>query len=399
MSGFDSSRSAISRYRGIAFGVAGLGLVGTVAGLFADPTHIYQSYLIAFLFWNGIAVGFLGLLLLHHMVGGEWGYTTRRFLESGAMVIPVMGVFSIPILMGTTHLFLWANPDNTKESFDTILHAKSPYLNLPFFYARMAIYFLFWTVSAFLLNKWSKECDETGTPMFRTKARVLSGPGILLYALIFTFYAVDLVMSLEPHWISTIFPLLIMIGGALTALCITVLMMKAFEHVDPISSVINSERFHDFGNLILAFTCVWTYFSFSQYLISWSGNLPHEAGWYLKRTEHGWEIIAMSLMLFHFALPFFLLLQRAVTLRAEYLCGVVTLILVMRFLDVYWFVKPAFAGTEMEHFSWTDIATVVGLGGVFFSAFFVFLGTKSLLPVYQTHHEGAPVKSEVFNHG
>ncbi|HQR40389.1 MAG TPA: hypothetical protein PLF26_18550, partial [Blastocatellia bacterium] len=227
----DTSRPLINRLQSIALGIGVLGLAALGAGFAMDQghEHFYQSYLLGFMFWNGITVGFLGLLMLHHMVGGEWGYVNRRFFEAGAMCSILMAILVLPIIFGgMPHLYEWAVQSNVDA--DAVLREKAPYLNLGFFHIRVIIYFVFWIGSAFLLNKWSADCDKTGTRTFRTKARALSGPGILLYVIIYTFYIVDFMMSLEPHWYSTIFALLLMVGATLSTLSLTTNLMNRFRH-------------------------------------------------------------------------------------------------------------------------------------------------------------------------
>ena len=377
--------------------VAGVvGLVALAIGYFTDPTHgrFWTSYHIAFLFWNNLSVGLLGALMLHHMVGGNWGFVNRRVMEAGAMTAIVMAIFFAVEAFGGLHtLYKW-----THES-DAVIEQKRPYLNTPFFLVRMAIYFAFWIGSAYILNAWSKENDRTGSPSFRTKARLLSGPGLVLHALLFTFYIVDTIMSLEPHWMSTLLGLLVLAGAGLSAWSFLTLMMRYLREAEPLQVVFTRERFHDVGNLMLAFTMLWAYMSFSQYLIGWSGNLPEEALWYSHRLTHGLQAVALGLIIFHFFVPFFILLQRRVKKSFNGLAIVAAFILLMRHVDLWWLIKPNFTGTPGADFWWTDIAATVGMGGIWIAAFAFFLKTKNILPVWETHHDRLPVKNEVYSHG
>ncbi|MBK6426562.1 MAG: hypothetical protein IPF82_10325 [Blastocatellia bacterium] len=205
----DTSRPLINKIQAIASAVMGFGVLAIGAGFWVEPESIYQSYLIGWLFWNGVAVAFLGLLMLHHIVGGDWGFVNRRFLEAGAMTTAVTALMSIPILLGMSHLYVWANPASVPAELEHVFHEKAPYLNLGFFYVRAAVYFLFWIGTAVLLNIWSADVDKTGSHSFRVKARLLSAPGMLVYVLVYTFYTIDFAMSLELHWMSSIFALLL----------------------------------------------------------------------------------------------------------------------------------------------------------------------------------------------
>jgi hypothetical protein len=378
--------------------VAGVvGLIGLAVGYVTTPARFWTSYHVAFLFWNNLSVGLLGALMLHHMVGGNWGFVNRRVMEAGAMTVIVMAVLFLPYVISPLHgmetLFKW-----THES-DAVIEQKRPYLNTGFFFVRMAIYFAFWIATAFILNAWSKENDRTGSPSFRTKARILSGPGILVYVLLFTFYIVDLVMSLDPHWMSTLLGLLILSGSGLSAWAFMTIMMRYLREAEPLQLVFTRERFHDLGNLMLAFTMLWAYMSFSQYLIGWSGNLPEEALWYTHRLTHGLQAVALILVIFHFFVPFFVLLQRRVKKSFNGIAILAAFIILMRHVDLWWLVKPNFTGTPGADFWWTDIAATVGIGGIWIAAFAFFLKSKNFLPVWESHHDRLPTKYEVYSHG
>jgi hypothetical protein len=381
--------------------VGAVGLVALVAGFFLDGTseaghalHAWQSFHIAFIFWNGVSTGMLGLLMLHHMVGGEWGFVNRRLLEAGAMTSIVMAVFAaIEVALGMRALYVW-----THET-DAIIAQKAPYLNAPFFAGRMVFYFLFFIGMAWILNSWSRSVDATGSPSFRTRARYLSGPGLVAYFLIYTFYIVDVIMSLDPHWMSTIFGLLLAMGAGLSALSVLAIAMRYLRVVEPLQLVFTRERFWDIGNLMLAFTMLWAYMSFSQYLIGWSGNLPEEAAWYVHRTEHGLGVVAIVLVVFHFFVPFFLLLQRRAKKSFTALPLLAAFVILMRHVDLWWLVKPNYAGSPSASFWWTDIAATVGIGGIWIAAFAFFLKTKPIVPVWETHHDRLPTKYEVYSHG
>ncbi|MBM3791335.1 MAG: hypothetical protein FJW35_13450 [Acidobacteria bacterium] len=367
----------LKRARALALGIGAVALAACLAGAMADYAQFLHSYLLAFLLWAGVALGCCALVMLHHLTGGEWGYVIRRLLESGMRTIPFLAVFILPVLVSLPTLYVWARPE--VMAADEILQAKSAYLNQPFFLARTAFYFLVWMTLAWFLSKWSGMQDTSDDPAWSRKLRALSAPGILLYALTVTFASVDWAMSLEPHFFSTIYGVMFMIGQALSAMAFVLLVSGFLNRQGPLARMTTKPRLNDLGNLMLAFVMLWAYISFSQFLIVWSGNLPEEITWYTHRLKGGWAVVALLLVVFHFAVPFLLLLVRDVKRRArrlQVLCG---LLLAMRLLDLFWVVTPTH-GTEGLHVHWMDAAAPVGLGGVWVAIFLWQLQKRPLLP-------------------
>ena len=379
----------LERIRKRAF-VVGLGAtaVSLVAGIFA-PAAFLHAYLVGFLFWIGLGLGCLALLMLHHLVGGAWGLVIRRMLEAGTRTLPLMTVAVVPLLAGAARLYPWAGARPGAVE----LGEKSAYLNVPFFLARTAAYFAVWHVLARLLDKWSREEETSGAPDARPEG--LSGPGLVLYGLTVTFASVDWVMSLEPHWSSTIYGITFMVGQVLATLALAILFLAALGRYEPLSDVLEPSHFHDLGNLMLAFVMLWAYVSFSQYLIIWSGNLPEEVTWYARRTEGGWGWFPVILILFHFALPFVLLLQREVKRRARVLTAVAAAMILMRLVDLVWIVEPAFHRSPAEA-HWLDLLLPVGMGGIWLGVFGWQLGKRPLLPL---RGRGLPARALEEAHG
>ena len=247
-------------------------------------------------------------MMVHHLSGGGWGMPVRRIFEASARTLPFMALLGIPILLGMHHIYEWT--DTAKVAADPILLQKQPYLNIPFFVARYALYFVIWTGLAYTLSGWSRSQDTNYEPGSERKFRLVSGPGILLYAVASTFAVVDWLMSLDPHWFSTIFGLLFLIQQALAAMGFVLLLMASMSKTLPMSRIVRASDIHDYGKFLLAFVMIWAYFSFSQFLIIWSANLPEEIPWYLERMSHGWEWFSILLIVGQFFLPFFLLLSR-----------------------------------------------------------------------------------------
>lgn len=364
------------QFGSLIIGVIGLGLCGV--GAFFSTDQFFQSYLFAFLFWIGVALGCLGVMMLHNLSGGAWGIVIRRVLESGIRTLPLMLVLFVPLLFGLQSLYEWARPESVAE--DALLRHKSGYLSAPAFLIRSALYFAVWISAALLMTKWSREHDRTADPRLLQRLRIASGPGLVLYVLTITFASIDWVMSLEPHWYSTIYGVHFLGSHALSAFAFAILFTSLAAHQEPLSSILTPSHFNDLGNLLLAFVMLWAYFSFSQWLIIWSANLPEEVTWYVRRTQGGWQWIALALMVFHFAVPFFLLLLRGIKRRVPMLCGVAATIIFMRLVDLFWYTAPAFhPGYFQLH--WMDVAAPVGLGGLWIAAFIWQLRPVPLIPL------------------
>jgi hypothetical protein len=356
-------------------GVAGVALCGVAA--YFDRSAAMASYLAAYLFWFGIAVGSLAIVLLHYLVGGFWGFLIRRPLEAAMMTLPLMGLLFVPLLFDLGALYRWARP--LVEGLDPVVQQKRLYLNVPFFVGRAVFYFVVWIGLALLMNAASKQQDQTEDTAPTRQAQMIAGPGLVLYFLCMTFAAVDWGMSLEPDWYSTIYGVMLMIGQGLSTLAAMVVIASLLARVKPISGLAQPDAFHDVGNLLLAFTMLWAYMSFSQYLIIWSGNLTEEIPWYLHRSLGIWWYCALALIVFHFFLPFFLLLNREAKRQFQSLWKIAVLILVVHAINDIWLVLPALRQSNPLRF-WAVIPAFVGLGGIWAAAFTWQLKGKPLVP-------------------
>lgn len=343
-----------------------------------DFDDFFRAYLIGFLFWLGITLGCLAVLMLQHLTGGRWALMIRRILEAGTRTLPVMAVAALPLLAGMKSLYIWANPGQT----DPVIVAKHAYLNPTFFAVRMVFYFACWFTLVHFLNKWSREEDRGGNLPLWMRMESLSGFGIVLLGFTLTFAAVDWVMSLEPRWYSTIYGLLLMEGMALTAMAFTVVALVWLSKTEPLSSTVTPSHFQDLGSILLMFVMLWAYLEFSQYLIIWGENLTGEIPWYLRRLQGGWGLVGLALVFLNFALPFFLLLFRHVKRRTASLMAVALLVLVMRLVDMCWMVIPAF-GTLQHPGRMALLALLLplGIGCVWLAYFTKQLEQLPLLPV------------------
>jgi len=327
----------------------------------------------------GATLGCLALGMMHQLTGGGWGVLIRRPIGAASRVLPVLTVFFLPIALGVHRLYTWADPGIVAR--DEVLRHKAIYLNVPFFLTRAALYFLVWNALVFFLNRWSLEQDVTGDPNLARRMQKLSAAGLLAYGVTITFASFDWLMSLDPHWYSTIYGVLIMGGQGLTALAVLTIVLVWLSRRPPLQGVVVPAYFHDLGNLMLAFTMLWAYFAFSQYLIIWSGNLPHEIEWYLHRSYTSWRFAALALVAFHFAIPFALLLSRRVKRHAQSILQVAIWILGARLVDLLWLIAPEFHHEGLS-ISWLDVILPVALGSLWLGTFIWQLRGRAILPVH-----------------
>lgn len=376
--------------RALTIGIAGVLLC--VTALLLDRAEFLRSYLFADVFWTGMALGCLGILLMHHTVGGKWGMVIRRLCEAGARTLPFMAIFFLPVLLAIPTLYVWARPE---AAADANIAKKALYLNVPFFVARTIFYFAVWTFYGYRLSALSAEQDRTGDRRLIGTMRGISAPGLVVFTFITTFAFVDWIMSLEPHWFSTVYGAMFLMGEVLEAFAFVIALVIVLARTAPLRDYVTQQHLHDLGNMMFAFTVLWAYLSFSQYLIIWAGNLPEEIPWYLRRLGKGWGVIAVTLVLFHFCVPFLLLLQRDIKRHATRLFRVCMLMLLVRLIDVYWIVEPAFSGNRI-HLQWTDFAAVLAVGGLWLALYFWQLRREALVPARDPRLQGAPRETVAF---
>jgi hypothetical protein len=361
-----------------AMGAAVLGLVLSGAGFaMAGLDRFFEAYLVAYVFWIGVARS-LALLMVHHLSGGAWGVVIRRPLEAATRTLPPMALLFLPVIAGMGHLYHWTHADAVAA--DPIMQAKEAYLNTPFFLVRQAIYFGVWIAMALTLNRWSAEQDRTGDPALVVKMGRFSGAGLVVFGLTVTFAAVDWTMSVNPHWFSTIWGMLYMVGQGLSALAFAIAVLVMLSAVPPLDKVVNASHLHDLGKLMFAFLMLWAYLSFSQFIIIYSANLAEEIPHYLVRSAGGWQWVGWSLVVFHFALPYALLLSRDVKRDFTRLRTIAMWVVVIRLLDYYWHVAPEFHTTGIS-VTLVDIALPIALGGIFVAMFAAQLKGRPLLPL------------------
>ncbi|HVR24703.1 MAG TPA: hypothetical protein VMU26_15425 [Candidatus Polarisedimenticolia bacterium] len=372
--------------RSLVIGVVFALISGALALL--RPDEFYRAYLLGFMCWLGVALGSMAIVMIRHLTGGGWGTVIRRILGAAMRTLPVLAILFIPIIIavGQHRIYPWAMPlesiqdAHIREHLEKHSFIKASYLNFSGFFIRAFIYFAIWNVLSFLLSKWSKQTDHAGAPDNSGRFKAVAGPGLILYGFTISFAAIDWVMSLDPSWISTIFGLLILIGEVLSAMCFAVVVERILFNYKPMSEMLTPDFVHDHGKWVLTFIMVWAYFSFSQWLIIWAGNLPAEITFYLKRLSNGWGSIGLFLVLFHFALPFALLLSRPFKRDIRRLVWLAVWMMLMRYLDLFWIIEPNFSKTLTLTIA--DIVVPIAIGGIWLWYFFRNLAALPLLPAY-----------------
>jgi hypothetical protein len=363
-----------------------IGLIGaaaSVAGAVMAPNDFYSAYLTVFMLGLSLSLGCMSILMLYHLVGGTWGTVSRRILEAGMMTLPLMAVLFVPIALNLPRLYEWARPDELAKNSKLQDIARS-YLNFNGVVTRAALYFVLWLLMAYLLNRWSTAQDSEQARNKSTLGfRAVSAFGLIVYSLTFSFGIIDWVMSLQARWISTIYGLIFIAGAALSTYCFVVVIENILGKRKPMSEYLKPTEIHDHGKFMLAFTMVWAYFNFSQWLIIWAGNLPEEIPWFLRRINGGWGYVAISLVLFHFAVPFALLLSVKLKRQTGTLVWIASWLIFMRVVDIFWHIEPAQSlHHDTFHISWTLFAALAGVGGLWMAYFFRNLRARPLLAVY-----------------
>ncbi len=355
-------------------------------GAFLRPDDFFRAYLIGFMDWLGVTLGALAFLMVRHVTGGVWGMVIQRIQIAAMKCLPLMMVLFVPILFGLPHLYIWARPLDTVADphlREHLADITQTYLNPHGFLLRAVIYFAIWYVLVFFLSKWSEELDHP--PMRDTSARskALSAPGLILYSLAIGFATIDWMMSITPGWISTMYPLIILIGEVMSAMCFCVVVERILSRTEPMSRMLQPKFVHDHGKWMLAFVMVWAYFSFSQLLIMWAGNLPEEITYYFRRFHGGWQFAGLFLVVFQFAVPFALLLSRRLKRDIRQLALLAVWIMVMRWVDLYFMIEPNYS--ETFRLTWLDVVVAIAIGGLWLAFFCRNLAARPLLAAYDVH--------------
>lgn len=368
-----------------ALGIGAVGLAASVILLFIQPNHFYHGYLVGFTFWVGASCGCMAVLMLHHLVAGEWGLVGQRILEAGSETIYLMAVFFVPILFGMHELYEWTHEEVVAES--PALQHKKPYLNTPFFLIRTAVYFTALSTITFFLVRWSAKSDRTGEARFAARLRRLSAGGLVVYILLMTLASVDWVMSIEPHWFSKVYGWMLQVSQSLVAITLVIVLLTLLRNAPPLARIVKTKHFHDWGNLLLAFVILWAYLMFAQFLIMWSGNIPEDVAWYTHRTDGAWLYFGPAMIIAHFAVPFLLLLFRRVKRHRRALAILAGCLFVVHVGFVAWLVLPGFVESSALATFLAAAASWIGIGGCWLTFMLSRLSTRPLLPTFDPRFE------------
>lgn len=356
------------------------------------------SYLVSYCFFLSISLGALFFVALQHLVRAGWSVAVRRLAELLAANVACMGLLFLPILvpllLGRTGLYTWSDPDVVAG--DELLKWKQPYLNVPFFAVRAVIYFLVWVLLARFYLANSTRQDTSGDPRLTRRMEKLSAVALILFAVTITLAAFDWLMSLEPHWFSTIYGLYFFAGAVVAFFAAVVLLAMALQTGGRLTRSITTEHYHELGKLLFGFIVFWGYMAFSQYMLIWYANIPEETRWYADRQSGPWTAVSLALLFGHLLIPFFGLLSREVKRRRILLGAWAAWMLVVHWIDLYWLIMPTFAqglplpGTQglplpgtLGHlpFGLIDLCCMIAVGGPFMAGLLWSARDRALLPV------------------
>lgn len=370
--------AAWTRGRNAIVFVTLVGLVASALGYVSDARQFYASYLVNFMYFTTIGLGAMLFVTIQHLTGSAWSVTVRRLMENIMASTPVAALLFLVVLAGLPVLYEWAHPEFYRA--DPVLQMKMIFFNRNFFIVRAVIYFAVWTLLAVKLYAASLQQEAGDSRGGSRKAEWWSGPGVALLFVTTTMASVDWLMSLEPHWYSTIFGIYVYAGGALAFFAALVLICLAFRRAGILTGYITAEHYHDLGKWLFALVVFWAYIAFSQYLLYWYANIPEETIWFKHRLEGSWTWVSALLLLGHFVIPFLVLLPRASKRNLNVLGFMAAWILVMHYVDLHWIVMPTVHRHDF-HLHWMDLATFVFAGGVFGMVFWSRLKKHSLVAI------------------
>jgi hypothetical protein len=364
----------------------GLALVGAVAlvvsfALAAAGAESWRrfffAYLVNFAFVLSLALGALYFVLLHHLTHSGWSVVVRRIGEALTAALPLLALLFVPVLLGMRELYPWSQ--TAIAAADHVVHGKAPYLNVSFFIVRWAVYLVAWTVTARYFFHRSLLQDSSGDASLTLQMERRAGPAMILFAVTLTFASIDLVMSLDPRWFSTIFGVYYFAGSVVGIYALLTVAAFTLQRSGFLRNAVTVEHYHDLGKLLFGFVVFWAYIGFSQYMLIWYANIPEETGWLAHRQENGWGWVGLLLVFGHFLLPFVALISRAPKRRPRILAAAAVWMLAMHWVDIYWLVMPAGnPGSPAPHL--VDLTLLLALGSVFLAGAAFALRGRSLVP-------------------
>ena len=364
----------------VAVGV--LALVGAVVLGYSQDDHFRHfsfSWLVSFAYFLSISLGALVFLPIQFLTRASWSVVVRRLAETMAAALPFMALMILPVLLNLEHVYDWAAAHPHHLTPELAAH-KAPLLNTPFFLIRWVAYFAIWTWLALFFWRTSRAQDRTGDPALTVRMENRSGPALLLFALTCSFAGMDLLMTLDPAWFSTMFGVYYFAGGFVTFHAVLTLMTMGLQKTGRLTRLVSAEHFHDYGKLMFAFTFFWAYIAFSQYLLYWYGNIPEETLWYLVRQESGWGAIGLVLAVGAFAIPFVGLISRFAKRHRGLLAFWAVWIMVMQWFNLFWVAIPIFSPDHVS-LGPLDLCCFLAVGGFWLAIVARLAGRGSLVPV------------------
>ena len=376
----------VPNFFNVALGVGIVSMIASLIGLFVgQQDQFFFSALTAGIFTLGISLGGLFFVLIHYLAGARWSTAVRRVSEVMAVVAPYIAVMiGVIVLYGIHHLYVWSNADVL--TVDAALQKKHAYLNFNFFTIRLVIYIGIWAFLTKYLLALSVMGDGGSNDDGVVKARQISPVGMILFALTVTFSAFDWMMSLDPHWYSTIFGVYVFAGYVVSFFAASILIFRLLHKFGYLQNIVTVEHFHDLGKLMFAFVCFWAFMAVSQYLLIWYGNLPEETIFYVHRAVGAWYPLSIFLPIGHFAIPFVLLMSRPGKRNLNFLCAMAVWVLLVHFIDLHWLILPNFHRDGFS-LSWLDVTTLIGFIGIFLGILGRKLTQQALIPLNDPYLE------------
>ena len=364
-------------------------IVGAVAALLCivggvfDPDQFFRAYACVYFFLLGLAVGSLALVMIHHVTGGAWGIFVRRLAEAQMKTMPLMAILFVPIVFGLPHVYAWAGAEGEPNGTNDSLWRN--YLEPRFFCLRAVGYFGVWLVLVAAMSVWSARQDDRPDVRSYWRAYKVSGVGLLALGITLHFAAIDWIMSLQPGFTSTIFGPLVFSSQLLSSLALTVMLFCWLAARPEFADRLSSKVMNDLGSLLFTLLGLWAYMAWFQFMLIWIADLPRDNVWYLARWNGFWRWLGLYLIVFHFAIPFVLLLFRAVKQSRRRLAIVAAVILAGQWLFMYYQVLPVFGAPRIAQ-HWMDFVMPVGLGGIWFASLVWLLQRRPLLPVHDLNY-------------
>jgi len=360
--------------------LATVGIAGSLImamGSEGGMEYLLETYLVSYALFLSMSLGGLFFVLLHFVTRSGWGVVVRRIAEAIAANVALMAVLVVPIVLGMHHLYHWSNTEVVAN--DVILQGKAAFLNPTFFTVRLAIYFLTWIVLSWFFYRTSTRQDTSGDPALTLRMERVSAPGMILFAVTLNFASFDLLMSLDPHWFSTIYGVYFFAASVVCFFAVMPKILAGLQWRGILPRAVSVEHYHDIGKLLFGFVVFWAYIAFSQYMLIWYANMPEETGWFLKRQTGDWTWVSLILIFGHFLIPFLVLISRFVKRRPMLLAVTGVYMIVMCWIDIYWLVIPEFS-PGVARFGLLDVFCFVGLSGVYSAVLLLHLQRRSLLP-------------------